>query len=126
MSFFMNGEYNKNLGQWGEKTAEKYLVSRGYRIIERHWQKREGEIDLIAFDQPKRCLVFIEVKTRTSESFGLPEEAVNWNKLRKLEMLIDYYVQEALYAGAYRFDVIAIRLINNKAYLKHLTNLALI
>lgn len=72
--------YKKKLGQWGEELAVKYLLGRGYKVLKQHWQKREGEIDIIAFDLQVNCLAFVEVKTRTSDSFGRPEESINQKK----------------------------------------------
>lgn len=73
---------NKNLGKMGEKTAEEFLKKRGYKIINRNFRTRWGEIDLVC--KEKNLMVFVEVKTRIGERFGLPEDAFNRDKLLRL------------------------------------------
>lgn len=84
--------YQKNLGAWGEAIAEKYLKSKGYDIVFRNYRKRIGEIDLVA--QKKNRTFFIEVKTRTSHTFGFPEESIDRYKLAKLSSVIEAYLAE--------------------------------
>jgi len=72
----------KELGDIGEELARKFLKKKGYRIHETNFRCREGEIDIIA--ERKDCLVFVEVRTRTSSSFGSPEESVTFAKKEKL------------------------------------------
>jgi len=72
----------KELGDIGEELARKFLKKKGYRIHETNFRCREGEIDIIA--ERKDCLVFVEVRTRTSSSFGSPEESVTSAKKEKL------------------------------------------
>ncbi|HHW92182.1 MAG TPA: YraN family protein [Firmicutes bacterium] len=99
----------KEIGQLGEEMALRYLRRQGYRILERNFRCRLGEIDLIA--REKEELVFIEVKTRTSTRFGLPQEAVNWEKQRRLSRLAQFYLVSRGLAGINcRFDVVAILL----------------
>lgn len=101
----------KEIGQLGEEMALRYLRRQGYRILERNFRCRLGEIDLIA--REKEELVFIEVKTRTSTRFGLPQEAVNWEKQRRLSRLAQFYLVSRGLAGINcRFDVVAILLTN--------------
>ena len=119
------GNYRKRLGQWGENLAQGHLVKQGYKIIARHWQKREGEIDLIAFEQLSSCLVFVEVKSRTTEAFGRPEESINNQKKRRLESIISLYITETGYPGSYRFDVIIVKKNRNKTVINHLNNVSL-
>ncbi|MEZ3161278.1 YraN family protein [Microbacterium sp. BWT-B31] len=70
------------LGRAGEDRAARHLESRGYTVLERNWRTREGEIDLVALDD--RALVVVEVKTRRSDGFGDPLEAVDERKRRRL------------------------------------------
>jgi len=85
------------------------LRRRGYRILERNFRCRLGEIDLVA--REKGELVFIEVKTRTSTHFGLPQEAVNWHKQRRLSRLAQFYLaSRGLTEMNCRFDVVAVLL----------------
>jgi len=72
----------KELGDIGEELARKFLKKKGYRIRETNFRCREGEIDIIA--EQKDYLVFIEVRTKTSTSFGSPEESVTFAKKEKL------------------------------------------
>lgn len=80
---------NKSLGKKGEDIAEKYLVDHGFEILDRNFQNRFGEIDIVATD--KDTLVFVEVKTRLSEKFGTPEEAVTPSKISKIIKAGQYY-----------------------------------
>ena len=71
----------RNLGLLGEQIASKYLENLGYKIIERNFVSKLGEIDIVALDPSTssgQVLVFVEVKARWSEDFGLPEESITW------------------------------------------------
>ena len=67
-------KYRKNLGKWGEKVAEDFLIQKGFLITGRNIRTPYGEIDLVGMEGS--TLVFIEVKTRTSAESGLPEDSV--------------------------------------------------
>lgn len=114
------GDYRKSLGEEGEAIAQRYLEKKGYRIIEKHYQKREGEIDLIAYDGDE--LVFIEVKARTNEMFGRPEEAIDTYKGQKLENIINRYLIEAKITRKYRLDVISIIIVGGQAIIRQIKN----
>lgn len=73
------------LGRRGERLAERALAGRGYRILDRNWRCREGEIDIVARDGD--AIVFVEVKTRSSDAFGHPFEAITVAKLARLRRL---------------------------------------
>ncbi len=79
----------KPLGFSGENYAANLLLKLGYNIIERNFKAKFGEIDLIALKG--NALVFVEVKTRTSTKFGLPEEAVTPYKIRKIARVGELY-----------------------------------
>lgn len=97
----------KMLGTEGEDRAAKYLSRQGYRILERNYRTQSGEIDLIALD--KDTLVFVEVKTRTSQAFGAPELAVNPRKQRRMvKAALGYLKYKKLHQMPCRFDVVAI------------------
>jgi putative endonuclease len=97
----------RELGDKGEDLAAAALKKQGYKIIERNYLTPLGEIDLIA--KHKGVLVFIEVKTRKSERFGAPSEAVHPAKQAKLRRLADYYLkQNRLGEVPVRFDVVSI------------------
>lgn len=74
--------YQQQVGQQGETVAADYLLAQGYEILDRNYHSRFGEVDLVA--EKDQCIVFVEVKTRTSDSFGLPEESVTPEKLEKI------------------------------------------
>ncbi len=74
--------YNKDTGKKGEKIAERYLVRRGYKILERNYIVKGSEIDIIAEKDGE--IHFIEVKTRSSSSFGNPADAVTFYKKKAI------------------------------------------
>jgi len=94
-------------GNAGEKIAADYLKKKGYKILEKQFGNRFGEIDLIAKDGDE--IVFVEVKTRKSLALGYPEESVHEKKLHRMEITADAYLKSKTSEDqAYRFDVIAI------------------
>ncbi len=97
----------QKLGRTGERLASKHLEKAGYQIIERNYRTRSGEIDLIAMDG--EILVFIEVKTRSSNRFGDPLEAVTPAKCRQIARVALEYLSRGGYRGCpARFDVVAV------------------
>lgn len=76
-------------GRLGEKAARAFLKKKGYKILATNFRSRFGEIDIVA--SHKKVLVFVEVKTRWSEAFGHPEEAVTPWKLKKIVKAGNYY-----------------------------------
>ena len=94
------------LGTWGENAAEKYLQEKGYEIICKNYRTPYGEIDIIC--SLMKNLVFVEVKTRKSKSFGYPEISVNSRKLVHMETSALHYVQESGFEGTWQIDVISI------------------
>lgn len=100
------------LGRKGEKIAERYLLDLGFKIIDKNFQTKFGEIDIIA--QDKGDLVFVEVKTRVSTKFGLPEEAVTPRKIKRIvKAAAIYRNQKKNLPDIERIDVVAIKLKNN-------------
>lgn len=77
------------MGQAGEAAALRHLQERGYRILAHDWRSRVGQIDIVAEDG--ETLVLVEVKARRGTSFGLPQEAVDARKQRKLRTLLEVY-----------------------------------
>ena len=99
--------YNKSKGEVGEEIAKNYLKSKGYKIVQVNFKNYIGEIDIIAYD--KDILVFVEVKYRKTSTFGLPREAVNYNKQNKIRTVATSYIKRYnLFAKICRFDVIEI------------------
>ncbi len=97
---------NKILGRKGEDVVCKYLKKRGYKILERNYTAKFGEVDIIAFLRGIYC--FIEVKTRETDAFGLPSEAVTREKQRKYRLLAQYYCLQKGEELPVRFDVASI------------------
>ncbi|MBN2397274.1 MAG: YraN family protein [Deltaproteobacteria bacterium] len=99
---------NRQKGAQGETLAAACLQKEGYRIIERNYRCRYGEVDIIAMD--KQDVVFIEVKGRGSDTFGAPEEAIGPAKQKKISKVALHYLHErGLGDRNARFDVVAIR-----------------
>ena len=106
------------LGARGEDMAAAHLQGLGYRIVERNVRTRYGEMDIVARDG--ETIVFVEVRTRRSTSFGTPEESVTPRKRRRLARLALSYIQEReLGENAWRVDVIAIALGGANPDLRH-------
>ncbi|MDP2860884.1 MAG: YraN family protein [bacterium] len=96
-------------GKIGEDIACEFLKNRGYKILERNFQKRYGEIDIVAKD--KDVLVFVEVKTRKSGEYGRPEEAVTPRKLHDVIKTSKYYLlTHPELSDNCRIDVVAVEL----------------
>ncbi len=97
----------RQAGTRGEDCALRFLKKKGYRIIERNYRCVFGEIDIIANHQG--AIVFIEVKSRTSDRFGYPEEAVGKVKQKKISRIaVNYLGERKLDDSNARFDVVAI------------------
>ncbi|MDD5110169.1 MAG: YraN family protein [Patescibacteria group bacterium] len=95
------------LGSKGERTAEKFLKRKGYRMVARNFRTRAGEVDLICRDGD--CLVFVEVKTRTAGGLGFPEDAVGAGKQQRIgRAMAEYLTRLHSPPPAYRLDVVSI------------------
>jgi putative endonuclease len=94
------------LGINGEDLAARHLVGAGFTLVTRNWRCSAGEIDIVALDGPD--LVIVEVKTRTSTTYGDPVEAVTFRKQRKLRELAVLWLQAYPHRGPVRFDVISV------------------
>lgn len=109
----------KELGNLGEKIAVEYLQTENYKIIKRNFYCKQGEIDIIA--QKQKEIIFIEVKTRTNNSFGIPAEAVNAIKQRHMKQVANYFLcKNDLFEQFIRFDVIEVMLRNGKFKVNHI------
>lgn len=107
------------LGKNGEDIAVEYLKQKGYKIIERNFYCRTGEIDIIALKD--EYLVFIEVKTRSSNEYGLPAEAVTKRKLEHFYKTARYYVYTRNLQDEFiRFDVIEVYFKNSQYRVNHI------
>lgn len=108
----------QRLGRWGESMAADYLEAKNYTILERNVRTRYGEIDLVARHEVEvtgnaksaATTVFVEVKTRSTTTFGYPEESITVRKRAHLAAAAQAYLQEhAELEGDWRIDVIAIQ-----------------
>lgn len=89
-------------------------------MISRNWRKKEGEIDLIVYDNVCHELVFVEVKQRSSSKFGCVAESISVSKMRKLTNIINRYINETGFRGKYRCDFIGIWRQNKLLHYKNL------
>lgn len=96
---------HNEIGKIGEEIAKKFLEKQGYKIIEQNYRTKYAEIDLIA---EKKCLVFVEVRTKVGENFGTPEETINKKKMRKLKSNAIAYAAVKKWKGPFRIDAICI------------------
>ena len=112
-----------NIGKFGEDIASKYLEEKGYKIKERNYRTFLGEIDIIS--EYKGNIIFVEVKTRRSNRFGYPEEAINFNKQRKIiKNALCYLAKYNLWENNFCFDVILVSISNHKEIkrIRHIRN----
>lgn len=103
--------YKKQFGQKGEEEACSYLRQHGYEIIERNFRTRNGEIDIIAIDKTEKpyTLCFVEVKSRFSDEYGDPLEAITYFKLRALIRTAQFYqISHPKLPQLLRLDAIAV------------------
>ena len=97
----------QKLGRYGERRAAKFLKKNGYKIIEKNFKCKFGEADIIA--EKGDTIAFVEVKTRDSDLFGAPREAVTREKQRRYKLIAEYYFAScAIENITVRFDVIEI------------------
>ena len=110
---------SKETGRAGEDAAVHYLRKNGYKIIERGYRCPFGEVDIIA-SRKGEGLVFFEVKTRSTDTFGYPEEAVGPKKQRRLIRSSQCYINEQRLEGAARFDVLAVEIEDGGYRVRHI------
>ncbi len=109
------------LANGGEDISCVFLQKNGYNILERNFECKQGEIDIVAWEEAKKELVFIEVKTRTNRQFGMPAEAVNEPKKKHIYKAAEYYIYINRIKHTYiRIDVIEVYLIRNKVKINHI------
>lgn len=105
-------EKTKTLGKKGEDIAAAFLEKKGYNILFRNYKCSFGEIDIIA--KHKKILSFIEVKTRSTKKYGLPQEAVTPAKQTKISRVALEFVQRyKMDNRAARFDVVSVQYLND-------------
>lgn len=113
--------FRQQIGRWGENLACKYLEESNYKIRERNFWSRQGEIDIIASDSGKDELVFIEVKTRSNLKYGNPAEAVNNQKQNHIKQVASYYLyKKHIKNMAIRIDVIEVYIEKQNYRINHI------
>ena len=106
------------LGKKGESLAKKYLEEKGFEILETNWRHDKDEIDIIAMDDGE--LVIVEVKTRSTDFFGEPEESVGYHKENFLIRATEAYLDEKNLDIDSRFDIISIILTKIQTKITHI------
>ncbi len=113
-------KHNQRIGKWGEEAVAAYLVERGYEIVARNARTPYGEIDIIA--RQADITIFVEVKTRTSNKMGFPEESVNAHKQAHMLACAEYYAAENA-IDHWQIDVVAAEgKIGSKPMITHFEN----
>ena len=112
-------EHN-DLGKQGEQMAIQHLISKGYQILETNYRYQKTEVDIIA--KHNETLAVIEVKTRSTKSFGNPEEFLKPKQIHRIVNAIDHYVQSNELNVEVRFDIIGIIKTDQKTEIQHLEN----
>jgi len=84
--------HNQQVGKWGEQVAAEHLVSRGCEVMDRNIRTPYGEIDIVA--KQNDCVIFVEVKTRTSNKMGLPEDSITTRKREHMIACAEHYAAE--------------------------------
>lgn len=109
---------HNDLGKLGELVAARHLIMQGYSILSRDYRVGHKDIDIVA--SKDGTVVFVEVKTRQSNNFGEPEEAVTDEKIRNLISAANAYVQRYNVIGPIRFDVISLVGTEEPFEIKHI------
>lgn len=100
-------KHRRALGARGEELAAAWYVEHGYEILDRNWRCREGELDLVL--RGAGATVFCEVKTRTSDAYGSPVEAITRTKQRRIRVLAGRWIEARGHRGGeLRFDVVSV------------------
>jgi putative endonuclease len=98
-------KHNQRIGKWGEDAVAAYLAERGYEVIARNARTPYGEIDIVA--RQADVTIFVEVKTRTSNKMGLPEDSVNARKQAHMLACAEHYAMENALEH-WQIDVVAV------------------
>ena len=109
---------HNELGKHGEKLAVNYLQENGYEILETNWVFQKAEVDIIA--RKENILAIIEVKTRSTLDFGLPQDFVKPKKIQLLVKAVNEFVISRVLDLEVRFDIIAVHREGKKFNIEHL------
>lgn len=112
-------------GLQGERVAERWLLMRGWRVLQRRYRSGHRDIDLIA--KRDNLVAFVEVKARSGNEFGDPVEAVNWKKRNELVRSASTWIDRHGRSGeVYRFDVIGVLVSGERVRVRHVENAFLV
>jgi len=110
---------HNDLGFKGEMLAKEYLEQKGYEILDENWVHGKAEVDLIAYINKQ--IIFVEVKTRTSIAFGLPEDFVSEAKQKQMDLAASEYIELMNHQGEIRFDIVSVLFDKENNYtIKHI------
>jgi putative endonuclease len=111
----------REIGNFAEELAVKFLESKGYLILERNFRADRGEIDVIA--KKENNVVFVEVKSVRTNLFGEPENRINFKKQKQIGKVAQFYIlQKNLLNVDFRFDVITVKIDKNGEKINHIEN----
>ena len=114
----MKKRSTKEKGQEGERLAARFLKEQGFRILDRNYRNRIGEIDIVAED--RGVLVFVEVRTLEASAGHSPEETIQWKKQQCISRTAQAYIQyKRLEDRPARFDVVSVVLDGTRSTLRH-------
>lgn len=109
---------HNDLGKEGEKIAIDYLIKHGYVLLEKNYRYLKAEVDIIV--QKENIVIAVEVKTRSSDYFGDPQDFINPKKIKLLVSALDHYVVENELDVEVRFDIVALVKQKNNFQIEHL------
>lgn len=113
---------NISIGKFGEEFSINYLIKNKYKILEKNYRCKYGEIDIIAFKQ--NILVFFEVKSRKNTNFGYPSESITKTKKEHIYNVATYYLMNnKINYDEIRLDAIEVYITKNKVYLNHIEDI---
>ncbi|MCU0423458.1 MAG: YraN family protein [Bacteroidia bacterium] len=110
--------HNSQFGKIGEEIATVYLKEKGYQIIQRNYKFSRVEVDIIA--RVENEIIFIEVKTRTSDQMAYPEQAVGKSKQKNIRLAAENFLEENQIELPVRFDIIAVVKNEHKFEIEHI------
>ncbi|MDR5658280.1 YraN family protein [Serpentinicella sp. ANB-PHB4] len=110
---------SRTLGDFGESIALEYFINNKYKVTKTNYRTKIGEIDIIA--KKDKVIIFVEVKTRKNNKYGLPREAVTLKKQENIRRVAQWYIQEYKPKGYnYRFDVIEVYYNQSSHQINHI------
>ena len=113
----MGKQRNKETGNRGESLAAEYLQIKGYKILGRNYRSKWGEVDIVAKD--KDIIVFVEVKTKTTDKYGEPWEMVSPWKVEQVKRMGELWCLEYRWERRVRMDVVGVYLNEVEPRIKH-------